>query len=118
MATKAYVDQLLNALDPMIRGPIRQSIFYLMDNWRIGDSARAVNAQWYQVAGRTNAIANAEFALRHGIGSTPKWLIPVLDVTAQNAQLVPLTVSRSSDVNYVYLKSSVADAPFTVYLEA
>ena len=118
MATKAYVDSKLNALPPDIRGPIRDSIWYLMDNWRLGDSARAVNAQWYQVSGRTNAVANAEFVLHHGIGSTPKWLIPVLDVTAQNAQLVPLTVSRSSDVNYVYLKSSVADAPFTIFLEA
>ena len=118
MATKAYVDQLLNALDANIRGPIRSSIWYLMDNWRLGDGTRAVNAQWYQVTGRTNAVANAEFAVRHGIGATPKWLIPVLDVTAQNAQLVPLTVSRSSDGAYIYLKSSSADAPFTCFLEA
>lgn len=118
MATKAYVDQFLNALDANVRYPIRGAIWYLMDNWRLGDGARAVNAQWYQVKGTTNAVANAEFAIRHGIGSIPKWLIPVLDVTATNAQLVPLTTSRSADATYVYLKSSVASAPFTVFLEA
>ena len=118
MATKAYIDQKLNALPADIRGPIRDSIWYLMDNWRLGDATRAQNAQWYQVSGRTNAVANQEFAIRHGIGDTPKWLIPVLDVTAVNAQLITLTTSRAADNTYVYLKSSFADTPFTIFLEA
>lgn len=118
MADKGQVDLLLNTLPTDVKRPIAAAIKYLMDNWRLGDTRRAVNAQWYKLTGTTNAVANTETAFAHGIGDTPRWLIPVLDVTAQNAQMVPLTTSRSADSTYIYLKSSVASAPFTVYLEA
>ena len=118
MASKAYVDSLLNALDANLRYPIRSAIWYLMDNWSLGNGARATNAQWYQFTSTTAAVANTEFTVKHGLGAAPKWLIPVVDVTAQNAQLVPLTVSRSADGTYVYLKSSSTSATFQFYLEA
>lgn len=118
MATKAYVEQLLNTLDANIRGPIRNAIWYLMDNWRLGDGARAVNAQWYQVSSTTASVALSEFAVKHGIGATPKWLIPVMDVTAQGDQVVPLQISRPADDTYIYLKSSSTSAVVTFFLEA
>ena len=117
MAVKGYVTALLNALTPDVRYPVQKSFDYLLDNWRLGTGARAENAQWYQVTSTTATVANTEFSIAHGLGVTPKWLIPVLDVTAVNAQTVPLQVSRAADAQRVYLKSSSTGAVFTAYLE-
>lgn len=117
MATKSYVDQLLNALAAELRYPLRSSFWYLMDNWKLGNGARATNAQWYQFTSTTAAVANTEFAVKHGLNTIPKWLIPVMDVTAQNDQIVPLTVSQAADGTYLYLKSSSTSAVFTFFLE-
>lgn len=118
MATKAYVETLLNALPAEQRYPIRQSFWYLMDNWRVGTGARAENAQWYRVTSTTASVANQEFTVAHGLGTAPSQLLPILDVTAVNSQLVPLSVSRAADANNLYLKSSSTSAVFTVLVEA
>ena len=54
----------------------------------------------------------------HGIGIAPKWLVPVLDLTKVNAQLVPLQVSRAPDANRIYLKSTSTSAVFSAFIEA
>lgn len=88
-----------------------------MDNWRLGTGARATNAQWYRLTGTTAAIANTEFSIKHGLDSIPTQLIPVLDLSVVNSQMVPLTTSRAADADRVYLKSSVVSATFTVMAE-
>jgi len=117
MATKAYVEQLVNALPVELRYPLRSAFWYLMDNWRIGAGTRAENAQWYPVTSTTASVANQEFTIAHGLGAAPKWLIPLVDVTAVGASLVPLQVSRAADSERVYLKSSSTSAVFRCVLE-
>ena len=100
-----------------MRYPIRNAFWYLMDNWKIGTGGRAINAQLYRISGTTAAIANTEFSIKHGQDGSPVQLIPILDLSAVNAQLVPLTTSRAADAERVYLKSSVASAPFNALVE-
>jgi hypothetical protein len=88
-----------------------------MDNFRIGTGTRAENAQWYRVTGTTPKTANTEFALRHGIGSAPTQLLPILDLNVLGARLVPLQVTRPPDANYLYLASSSTSAFLTVLVE-
>ena len=116
MANKGYVDQILNALPTELRYPIRSCFWYLMDNWRIGDGVRAENAQLYRVSSTTATVANTEFSIAHGLGTAPNLLIPVLDLTAVNSQIVPLVVTRASDSKNVYLKSSSTGAAFVAYV--
>lgn len=117
MASKGYVDGLINALPTDIRYPIRSAIWYLMDNWRFGNATRAENAQLYRVSSTTASVANTEFTVPHGLSAAPSLILPFLDLTQINSQLVPLTVSRAADAKYLYLKSSSTSAPFSIFVE-
>src|SRR6185436_7853448 len=117
MANKGYVDQLINALPAELRYPIGGAIKYLMDNWRVGNGARAINAQWYRVTATTSTTANTEFTVAHGLGAAPSQLFPLLDLASINSQMVPLTVSKAPHATYLYLKSSSTNAPFTILVE-
>lgn len=117
MATKGYIDHLLNALPTDLRYPLRSAFYYLMDTWRFGDDVRAENAQLYRLTSTTASVANTEFSIVHGMGAAPHQLLPVLDLTDSNAQLVPLKVSRPADAQRIYLQSSSTSASFTIYAE-
>jgi hypothetical protein len=117
MASKGLVDQALNALPSEMRYPLQKAFYYLMDNWRIGTGTRAENAQLYRYSSTSASVANTEFTITHGLGAAPHNLIPILDVSAKNAQLIPLTVSRAADADRVYLKSASTSAVFNFYLE-
>ena len=114
---KGYVNTLLNALPSEQKRVLVPAFEYVQDTWRLGSGARATNAQWYRLESTTAATANEEFSVEHGLGVAPYLLIPVLDLTAQGAQLVPLEVSRAADSKRVYLKSSSTGAVVTFYVE-
>lgn len=115
--SKGYVATLLNALPSDIKKVLVPAFDYVQDNFRLGTGPRAVNAQWYRVESTTASVANAEFSIKHGLGMAPTTLIPVLDLTAEGAQLVPLSVSRVADAERVYLTSASTGAVFVAYLE-
>lgn len=117
MADKAYVNTQLNALPEEVRLPLRNALWYMLDNWRVGTGPRAVNAQWFRATGTTHATANTEFSIKHGLSYAPSLLIPILDLSVVNSQLVPLTVSKAADGARVYLKSSSTSASFVCLLE-
>jgi len=115
---KGYVATLLNALPGDLKKVLVPAFDYVQDSFRLGTSPRATNAMWYRIETTTHADAGSEFSVRHGLGTAPHTLIPVLDLTAQNAQLVPLTVSKSADGTRVYLTSTSTSAPVTFFVEA
>ncbi len=117
MSDKAYVNTQLNALPADIRLPLRNAMWYQMDNFRIGTGPRATNAQWFRVTGTTHATAQTEFSVKHGLSYAPSLLMPILDLSVVNSQTVPLTVSRAADAERIYLKSSSTTASFVVLLE-
>lgn len=117
MADKGIVDAYINALPVELRYPLQKAFYEVMDNWRVGTDKRAENAQWYRFTSTTASVANTEFAVNHGIGSTPTQILQVLDLSLVNAQMVPLQVSRAADAQSVYLKSSSTSAVFTLMVE-
>jgi hypothetical protein len=117
MATKGALDIYINALPQEIRYPIRSALYYLSDNWRIGDGVRAENAQLYPIESTTASVANTEFAVKHGIGAIPARFIPMIRLNEVGNQLVPLQVSRAPDATYCYFKSSSTSAVFSGLLE-
>lgn len=74
----------------------------------------ATNFQAYYLTGTTSSNANTEFSIAHGLGSAPNVLIPVMDLGAIGAQLVPLQISRAADDKRIYLKSSSTSAAMAV----
>lgn len=117
MAQKGYVDQLINALPSDLRYPLTQAFHYVMDSWRLGTAAKAENAQLFRVSGITHGTANTEFSVKHGLDSVPTQIVPILDLSVVNSQLVPLQVSRAADLDRIYLKSSSTNAAFVVLVE-
>lgn len=117
MATKGYFDTVLNTLPEELRYPLRSAFYYLADNFRFGTGTHAENGQWYRVTATTPAVAGTEFVITHGIGSIPTQLVPLLDLSRVNGQLVPLQVTRIADANHIYLKSTSTSAGFTALLE-
>lgn len=118
MASKGYLESLLNALDADTKKVLVPAFQYVVDNWRLGDGDRASNAQWYKFSSTTAATANDEFSIHHGLNQIPSKLIQVLDLNAVGSKFVgDLTVSRAPDVQRVYLKSASTSAAFLAYLE-
>lgn len=81
-------------------------------------NARGANLRWFPLTATTPATPDEEFSIVHNIGSIPYNLIPCLPLDTAGAMLVDLTVTRAADIQRVYLSSSVADAPITVFVEA
>lgn len=117
MASKGYIDTLLNALPAEIKRVLVPAFQYQSDNWKVGTSARATNAQWYRIESTTASVAGTEFSVKHGLGAAPHTLIPILNLQEQGAQLVPLTVSRAADAERVYLSSTHASAVISFFVE-
>jgi hypothetical protein len=117
VASRGYIATLLNSLPANIKTQLTEAFDYAQTSWRLGDGARATNAQLYKFNSTTAATANEEFSIRHGMGMLPSKLVPVLDLNQVGSQIVPLVVSRAPDEQRVYLKSSSTGAVFQVYLE-
>lgn len=120
MANAPYVETLLAGLPAEVKKALKQAFDYVLVNLRLGRCApgtRAENLQIYAVEGRTHATPETEFSIAHGLGRAPYLLVPVLALDTENAELVPLRVTRAADAARIYLASSVADAPIRVLIE-
>lgn len=121
MANPEYVASQLGGVDSTLKRSLIDVFRYVLGNLRFGrptNQTRAENVQAYYLTGITHAVADTEFSIAHGLGSAPYVLVPVLDLQAVNAAIVPLTVTRAADASRIYLKSSVAGATFTILAEA
>lgn len=117
MAVISYVTTLLGGIDSELKRVLIPCFRYVLDNWRLGDAPRAQNAQLYKIETTTHAVSGSEFAVAHGLDGIPHWIVPVLNAHNVGDQLVPLTVTRAADGQRLYLSSTVASAPITIYVE-
>lgn len=117
MASKGQAETLLNGLPPDTRKIFINLVRYLLSWYAIGNQTKAENFAWYRIQGQTSSNANTEFSVVHGMDHIPSKLIPTVDLSVVNSQLVPLVVSRVPDATRVYLKSSSTGAVFEAYLE-
>lgn len=117
MASKGYVEAILNSLPADQRKALALAFGHVLDDWQLGTAQKAANARWYRYEATTHATPDEEFTIAHGLGRAPTTLIPVLDVGVANAKTVRLQVTRAADSQRVYLRSPEASAAVTVYLE-
>ena len=117
MASKGYISALLNGLSSDLRKALNPAFEHVLDTWKLGTADKAANAAWYRFSGTTHATPGTEFSIEHGLNQIPTTLIPILPLGDVGNQLIPLAVSRAADGRRVYLTSSVASAPFVVFLE-
>lgn len=121
MADKGFIRTLTAAIpDQTTRRVTQQAFEHVLDNLRLGvpeHQTRAVNSQQYWLVGTTSSVASQEFSIAHGLQTTPRYAIPVLDVSQPGAKVVPLEVARAADARRLYLKSTSTSAAITLLIE-
>lgn len=81
-------------------------------------TSRGANIRWFPLSTTTPATPNEEFSILHGLSTTPYNLIPCLPLDGIGGRIVDLAVTRAADAKRIYLSSSAASAPITVFVEA
>jgi hypothetical protein len=120
VASKGYVESLLNALPDGVKGPVTQAFRYVLDNLAVGlpdDTKRATNFRWYRFDSVTSSVANAEFSIHHGLGQIPLLCWPILPLDSSGGQVVRVKVTRPADAQRVYLSSPDTGASLTMVIE-
>lgn len=117
MASKGYIDALLNKLPSEQRAIFSPIFDEVLRNFRLGDSDKAQNFAWFATSFTTHATANTEFSVEHGLASPPSRFIPSLTLDQVGSQLVPLSVSRAADSKRVYFKSTSTSAAVSGHFE-
>lgn len=120
MATKGFVDAILNNLDDKVKRILVPAFEYVLDTIRFGHPDPGTRAEnfsifWFTVT--TPSTGGTEFSIHHGLNVTPQLLIPVLPLDVVGAQIVPLQVTRAADGQRVYLSSPSTSAVLYVGLE-
>lgn len=120
MADKGYIKTLLAGVaDAGTRRSVQACFDYLLDNISLGTpehKTRATNLQQYWLMS-TTATSTGEFTIAHGLGTAPRYGIPVIDLSQPGASLVPLEVTRGADAARVYLKSGSTAAAIVLLVE-
>ena len=120
MASKGYINSLLNQLDTSIKRVLSPAFEHVLDSLRFGsvtDQTRAENFQAYFFSATTPSTASTEFSIAHRLNQTPRNLIPILPLDDTTAQIVPLKCSRVADGQRIYLTSSSTSAAIFVMVE-
>jgi hypothetical protein len=121
MANIGYLISLLNPLPADVK---RTMTAYTNEGFKrlaFGGSGSslvaATNFDGHLVPVTTNAVANAEVAVAHGLARVPRLIIPALDPSAENATIPVFTISRAADATYLYIESATQNASFHLYCE-
>jgi hypothetical protein len=98
----------------------RALLEYMLGSLKFGppdDAVPSVNfgASYYEAT--TPSTASEEFVIEHQLGVAPYLIVPALDLTSSGTQLVPLVTTRPADAQNIYLRSSLASANITVFVE-
>lgn len=122
MADIGYVRGLLGGIQDAKTKRILVDVFeHVLGNLRFGPPEQQVRAENFQsyFQKSTTATSTSEFSFRHGLASTPRFAVPVLDLNQIGARLVPLEVTRAADGARVYLKTVAGstNAAFCLLIE-
>ena len=120
MASLGYLESLLNALPDGVKGPVVSAVRELSKNLTIGlpDSMKkATNFKWIRFDAVTSSVANTEFSIHHGQGSSPLVCWPVLFLDSSGGQIPRLKVTKPADAQRVYLSSPDTSASVSLLME-
>lgn len=120
MASLGYLESLLNALPDGTKTPVLSAVRELAKNLTIGlpdNTKKATNFKWIRFDTTTSGVANTEFSIHHGQGSSPLVCWPVLFLDSSGGQVVRLKVTRPADAQRIYLSSPDTNASVSVLAE-
>ena len=121
MASIAYIKTVLNRLEDKIKSPLYAAFEHLLDTGgQIGGvqhQEKAINYRWVRMDSTTATVANEEFSIAHGMGTTPLYVIPVVPLDSSGVWLPRLKVTRAADPSRLYLSSPDTGVQFTVFVE-
>lgn len=119
MAALGGLEALLGGLEVGVKKTLTEVLRALVPNLRFGPVAhqdKTENFRGYYVSS-TTASSTGEFSIAHGLGRAPYLAIPVVPLDAVGEGIVPFEVTRAADAQRLYVKSSVTDRIFNLYLE-
>jgi hypothetical protein len=122
VASTGYLETLLNTLPSQVKSPLVQFVREAFKTLRFGapdadDAVAAENFGGHLVPFVTADVANNEVAVAHGLGRTPRLLIPCMPLNVVNATLPDLTITQAADATYFYISSPTVGASCWCYLE-
>jgi hypothetical protein len=113
------VSELAAIKDQEARRALQRIFTHMIQDVRFGEpdhQTKALNfGAYYQAS--TTAGSTGEFSIPHGMTTTPRLAIPVLNLNQEGAQVVPLQVSRVADGKRIYLKSTSTSASIFLLVE-
>jgi len=121
MASLSRAKSLLAGIEPNLYRQLSSVLDTILSSLSFGQPTSgesAGNHAAVYLSGTTHATPSTEFTIAHGLPNAPYLAIPVLPLGEEGAKMVPLTVTRVADGDFIYLSSSVADAPIRLMVEA
>lgn len=119
MASLGGIETLLGGLETTTKKVLTEVMRALVPNLRFGPvehQAKCENFQGYTLTS-TTAASTGEFSITHGLGRAPYRIMPCVDLVSSGGQVIPFYVTRPADASRIYLKSSVTNAQFSLYVE-
>lgn len=123
MADIGSIRQKLQALPKELR-PVLIDVLteILKTNIRFGHPTGDTNDPCVNMGGAflhgtTPSSPGDEFTIAHNFGRAPYWAMPGMRLDSVGSSTVPLTVSRAADERRIYLTSTIADAPVSLFVE-
>ena len=112
------VSELAAIKDQDARLALQRIFTHMIQGVRFGEpehQTKALNfGAFYQAS--TTAGSTGEFSIVHGMTTTPRLAIPMLNLNQAGAQVVPLQVSRVADGKRIYLKTSAGSTGAAILL--
>ena len=123
MANASYVTQLLGRLPQDERASWQRVWDHVLGKSGgialgvVEHQARAENLAGHYFTATTPSTADTEFAIAHGLGITPRMVMPVMPLNVVNAQVVDLKITRAADTQRAYFSSPSTAAVVYLYIE-
>ena len=125
MATSSQAKALLGGVPADLKAALFKVMDYVFDrNFAFGPIDNDVaQTPTTNLAGRyvkvtTNATANLETSIAHGLGRVPNVCWQVVSPAVANSQFIgDLTISRAADTARIYVTSATVGATLWLYVE-
>jgi hypothetical protein len=102
------INELAAIKDEDARRALQRVFTHMIQDIRYGEPqhhTKALNfGAYYQVGTAPNSTN--EFSIQHGMTTTPRFALPMLNLNQQGAKVVPLETARVADGKRIYLKTA------------
>ena len=123
MASGGYLEGLLGSLPADLKRVFLPFVREAFSTLRFGappsNDGRAATENFGGglVVFTTSGTTNAENAVPHGLGRTPRLIVPMLPAGLVDAVCPTLTIARAADDRNVYVSAAETDTQILMYVE-